>query len=286
MLTVGQKLTFVAQGGGPPWAARRCRVVRLVFGLVVVLFLAGCGTSSPRTAGPRPFDFERDTFSYANELVWEYYFDENGKWTHRERLPKPEYTHRCFVVARSAKQFFVNARFDTNQPVAGEDTYRRLIREVQSVSARKELPEDRKIVIPGYAGLHEFSRAQEAVLKAECGGFWQSYLQRGHWRMIWPFSRGGQAKMAEQLAGSIKENHPPVVHVVAFPSLRINHAVLLFGVRETKATIEFATYDPNAPEKPVTLTYDRASRTFTFPTNFYFPGGPVDVYEIYHGLCY
>jgi len=258
----------------------------LAFGFWLVLVLAGCASPQSRSAGSRPFDFDRDTFSYANELVWEYYFDENGKWTHRERLPKPDYTHRCFVVARSAKQFFVNARFDTNQPVADAETYRHLVREVQSVSARKELPEDRKIVIPGYAGLREFSRSQEAVLKAECGGFWQSYLQRGHWRMILPFSRSGQEKMAERLRESVGKNRPAVVHVVAFPSLRINHAVVVFDVAETETALQFATYDPNAPEKPVTLTFDRASRTFTLPTNLYFPGGELDVYEIYSSWCY
>jgi hypothetical protein len=250
------------------------------------LLLAGCAVSPPSATGSRHFIFERDTFAYANGLVWEYHFDEHGKWTHQVREPKSDYTHHCFVVARSAKQFFLNARFDPALPKADTATYRRLIRQVVSASPRKGLPEEKKIVIPGYANLHTFSQDQDGLLKALCGGAWQSYFQRGHWRMIWPFTRHQQEETAEHLVEEIKRNALPVVHLVRFPSLTINHAVVLFDLQETAGTIEFATYDPNAPERPVALTYDRARRSFSFPTNSYFPGGPVDVYEIYRNGFY
>src|SRR5687768_12197762 len=109
------------------------------------LLLAGCATSPPSAPGSRHFIFEQDTFAYANELVWEYRFDDNGKWTYRSREPKPDYTHRCFVVARAAKQFFRNARFDPALPKADSATCRTRIREVVSVSPRKALPEEKKI---------------------------------------------------------------------------------------------------------------------------------------------
>jgi hypothetical protein len=250
------------------------------------LWLAGCATSPPSTPGSRHFIFEQDTFAYANELVWEYRFDAHGKWTHRRREPKPDYTHHCFVVARSAKQFFQNARFDPALPKADPATYRRRIHEVVTASTRQRLAEGKKIVIPGYANLRAFSEGQGGLLKAQCGGAWQSYFQRGHWRMIWPFSRNQQRQTAEDLLGAIQNNAPPVVHLVRFPSLTINHAVVLFDGQETAERIEFAVYDPKSAEQPTTLTYDRARRSFSFPTNDYFPGGRVDVYEIYRSWCY
>ncbi|PYI79727.1 MAG: hypothetical protein DME26_22915 [Verrucomicrobia bacterium] len=142
------------------------------------------------------------------------------------------------------------------------------------------------MVIPGFTDLNAFSLAQEQLLKDECGGAWQSYFQRGNWRMIVPFSRTHQARMAEQLVNSLKRNRPSVVHLARFPSLSINHAVVLFAATETGCEIHFAIYDPNDPEKPATLTYDRTARTFYFPANFYFAGGRVDVYEIYHAVNY
>src|SRR5206468_12517816 len=128
---------------------------------VLAVVLTGC-TSAPRALnGSRPFYFERDTFAYANELVWEYRFDERGRWTSKPRQPKTEYTHHCFVVARSAKQFFLHARFDPDRPVTDSETYRQLIRTVVSISPHKELPDGERIVIPAYANLREFSQAQE-----------------------------------------------------------------------------------------------------------------------------
>jgi hypothetical protein len=253
---------------------------------LAALLLAGCATPPPPPPDSRHFIFEQDTFAYANDLVWEYHFDEHGKWTHQLRVPKSDYTHHCFVVARSAKQFFHHALFDPALPKADSVTYRSRIRDVVSAGARNRLPDASKIVIPGYANLREFSREQEGLLKAQCGGAWQSYFQRGHWRMIWPFSRHQQHQTAERLLKAIRQNAPPVVHLVRFPSLTINHAVALFDVQETAGSIEFEAYDPNSPEQPATLTYDRGRRTFSFPTTAYFPGGRVDVYEIYRTWCY
>lgn len=247
--------------------------------------LCGCASRQP-FVGARPFDFQEDSFAYANDLVWEYHFDANGKWVHQRREPQPDYTHHCFVVARSARQFFENARFDATQPVASEAIYRRLIRKVVSVDPSHPLPDSKKIVIPGYANLRDFSAAQEKLLKAECGGAWQSYFQRGHWRMIFPFSRAHQERTAEQLLADLGQNRPPVVHVVRFPQLTINHSVLLFGAKETEKEILFSVYDPNKPDSPKVLTFDRASRTFSFAGNDYWPGGRVDIYEIYRSWDY
>jgi hypothetical protein len=125
--------------------------------LLALALASGCASSSDHSPS-RPFQFRQDTFSYANELVWEYEFDDfTGDTTHRRRVPPPTYTHHCFVVARAAKQFFQNARFDASQPKADEETYRALVRRVVSIAPRKVLPEDRKIVVPGYASLFSFS---------------------------------------------------------------------------------------------------------------------------------
>ena len=260
-------------------------MLRLVLFLPLLLLLSGCVSRKP-FIGTRPFDFQQDTFAYPNSLVWDYHFDENGKWVHERHLPKPDYTHHCFVVARSARQFFQNARFDPTQPIADEKTYRRLIRKVVDADPARVLPENERIVIPGYANLRAFSEGQETLLKAECGGAWQSYFQRGHWRIVFPFSRANQNRMAQQLLEDLKQNRPPVVHVIRFPQLSINHALLVFDASETEGAIRFSVYDPNKPAAPKTLLFDRASRMFSFAGNDYWPGGRLDVYEIYRSWNY
>jgi hypothetical protein len=269
------------------------RMAASLSGCMAVLCLASilCGCASaphPTAAVParRAFDFPHDTFAYSNELVWDYHYDEHGKWVSHPHHPKPDYTHHCFVVARSARQFFEHARFDPAQPPANDATYRRLIKHVISLGANHEVPDSDRIVIPGYANLRDFSSAHADILKATCGGAWQSYLQRGHWRMIFFFTRHHQEKMAQQLLAHIRQNRPPVVHVVRFPQLTINHAIVLFDAAETPDHITFSAYDPNNPSHPVPLTFDRATRTFQYPANDYFPGGKVNIYEVYRDWIY
>src|SRR5438093_4599170 len=255
--------------------------------LLLLALAAGC--AAPRGTAPtdaRRFDFQRDTFAFANQLRWEYRYDANGKWQTAWREPKPDYSQHCFVLARCTRQFFLNARFDSDQPIADEREYRRLVRRVVASSPRRSLPEGEKVVIPGYAALREFSRAQEALLKANCGGAWRSYFQRGHWRMIFPFTRRHQQSMAAQLLTHLARDGPLIVHVVRFPQLTINHALVLFAAKESEGAIEFIAYDPNQSAQTRSLTYDRASRTFTLPANDYFPGGRVDVYEVCHKWNY
>jgi hypothetical protein len=167
-----------------------------------------------------------------------------------------------------------------------EATYRQLIREVVSRDPAREDSDTERVVIPGFADLRRFSQAHETLLKETCGGAWESYFQRGHWRMIFPFSRNGQAEEAEALAAAVRNHRPPVVHVLTFPSLSINHALLLFAVQETGAALEFDAYDPNQPEAPARLTFDRATRQFRFPSNDYWKGGTLKVYEVYRAWNY
>jgi len=255
--------------------------------LGILLLAGGCAApSAGKFSSPRQFVFGKDTFSFANELEKEHFYNSNGEWVGLKRKPKPDYSQHCFVISRSALQFFEHARFAPELTPADDDTYRKLIRKVVGTDPRNVLPDDEKIVIPGYADLRSFSRDKEKLLKDECGGAWQSYVQRGHWRMIFPFTRMQERKVARRLLANLDRKQPAVVHLVRFPQLSINHAVLIFGARKTQNGIEFKTYDPNTPEAPITIHYQPRAGTFTMAVNDYFPGGPIDLYEVYHGLVY
>ncbi|HEY5232659.1 MAG TPA: hypothetical protein VIK35_03895 [Verrucomicrobiae bacterium] len=240
-------------------------------------------TTSSET-GARRFEFARDTFAFANELLWEYQFDAAaGKTTFSKREPKPNYALRCFVLTRATRQFLYHARFEANRKVAGDEIYRRLIREVVSRNPRIPCGQENQIVIPGFASLREFSAARENLLKAGCGGAWRSYFLRSHWRMIFPISREHQKRAAENLFATIRKNLPPIVHLVKFPSLTINHGMILFDTAETEGGLEFSAYDPNDPEKPARLKFDHAAKKFFLPANSYWAGGGLNVIEIYRG---
>lgn len=232
--------------------------------------------------GIRRFDFARDSFAFANELLWEYKSGAAaGKMNFRKREPKPDYALRCFVLVRAARQFLYHARFAPDQKTAGDETVRELIRRVVARSPRKPCAPADQIIIPGFASLREFSAAHEKLLKAECGGAWQSYVLRSHWRMVFPISRHHQARAAETLARVLSQNLSPIVHLVKFPSLTINHGMMLFDVTATGDALAFSAYDPNNPAAPVPLTFDRRTKRFFLPANTYWAGGELNVIPIF-----
>lgn len=233
----------------------------------------------------RRFTHPQDTLAYANETVWTYARDpDTGRQVHRKRVPEPEYTLRCFVLARVVKQFHHHARFDPAATALPAGELGRRTRAVLKRSPRARSDDARRIPLPGFANLREFSRTHETLLKREAGGAWQSYFQRGHWRMLFPFSRRSQEREARRLAEAVRADAVPVVHVFTFPALTVNHAIVLHAVTETPAALRFLAYDPNDPDAVLEFDFDLARREFHLPATAYFIGGPVMAYEVFRNL--
>lgn len=223
-----------------------------------------------------------DVVAFRNETLWSYARDPvTHQQVHQRREPAPEYTLRCFVLARLVKVFHAHARFDASLPLIPDDELRTRLRSVLKRDSRAVSALEARVVFPGFANLHAFSLAREPLLKSEAGGAWQSYFQRGHWRMILPFTRSGQVGEADQLLEAVRANRAPVLHVFTFPSLTVNHAVVLISATESPERIRFRAYDPNVPEEVLELEFDRQARTFRLPATSYFIGGPVNAYEVY-----
>jgi hypothetical protein len=237
---------------------------------------------APTEQSVRTFQFERDTFAFPHELLWQYHFDPvTGAMTTFRSNPPPTYYHRCFVMVRSARQFFYHARFAPELPPVEPEVYRRLIREVVARNPRRACAESERVVVPGYDGLRSFSRAHEPLLKAGLGGPWQSYFLRSHWRMIFPMMPWHREKFAKKLKQSLPQRGLTLVHLFRFPRITINHGIVLSGLTESEQTMEFEAYDPNIPEHPVKLVYERKRRTFTFAPSRYWGGGELSVVEIF-----
>lgn len=260
-------------------------LARIVCGAALACAAAGCHGLRPIAPAPGPFRFDADTFAFANETVWEYHVDpERGTSWWRERDPRPPFSLRCGTMARATRQFWERARFDPDAPRADADGYERLARAVLATDPRD--PVGPVVTIPGYHDLRAFSAAHRPMFERVLGGPWLSHMQRGNWRMIFPFMPGEQRREAERIAARIQAGATVVVHVLRHPERTLNHLVLAYAVRETPTELRFDVYDPNDAAAPVALVWRRAARTFTFPNTPYFPGGPVRAYEVYDGLFY
>jgi hypothetical protein len=243
--------------------------------------------TAPAEKSARSFCFERDTFAFAHELVWKYHFDPaTGAMTTFKTEPPPTYYHRCFVLVRATRLFFNYAKFAPELPQVNLETYQKLIRKIISQNPRRACAESERIIIPGFAGLRSFSQAHEKLLKAECGAAWESYFLRSHWRMIFKVYGRFQEKMAAKLKRSLQKRGVSLVHLFRFPRITINHGIVLYGFNESENKIEFTAYDPNIPEHPVKLIYEKKRRAFTFAPNIYWGGGVLSVMEIYCDFPY
>jgi hypothetical protein len=230
----------------------------------------------------RAFDAHRDTFAFANETVWNY---RGGKvqWERdNSKIPGGErYTRRCFVLARSAAQFWNFARFAPEEPRVKEEELAKRIRAVVARPLWRRQEEGGEIVIPGYPDLRTASAAEPQIFRESLGGWGQSYFRWGNWRIVLPLGKRNQQNAAGELRRHLAANDPVVLWLVNFPSLTINHAVL--AIRECGALPgQFEVYDPNLPDESLRITFDEATGRFHYPKTFYFSGGAVGVRLVYH----
>ena len=253
--------------------------------IVAACAVWGCANHAPLPPAAPPFRFANDTFAFSNETVWEYNIDDaTGHATWHRRDPPPPFSLRCGNMARAARQFHIPARFAPDRSPPDDATLERLVRDVLVRDARATRPSGEPVVIPGYADLRQLSAAHRPLFERALGGALLSHLQRGNWRMIFPFPAAGQRREADQLADALRRGETPILHVVRFPALTLNHMILLFDVTETPEDIRFDAYDPNDASAPIVVRWDRGGRTFVFPRTPYFGGGPVKAYGIYDGL--
>ena len=190
------------------------------------------------------------------------------------------------MLVRVAKQFFLHARFAPNRKKLDAVENARLTREVLKRNSRARGVSNRPVVIPGFSGLREFSAAHEVLFKWICGGAWQSYFQRGNWMMVLPIWRSHQEQVARELQSRLQAGVPQALHVFQFPKLGVNHATMVFDHVESADGLEFLAYDPNMPDRPLTLMFDRNKRGFLMPATRYFVGGPVNAYSVYRNWLY
>jgi hypothetical protein len=276
---------FWADGILPGRRVKAVKRVLLFLILALVAFLASGCANCHHSVGT-PFVLGKDSFAFANELQWTYEFLENGQVITRDADPEPKYPLRCFPTVRTAREFFYHARFEPELPKATPDTYTQLVKQIVKRNSQCPAAPDERIVIPGYSDLFGFSTEHEAILRQACGGPLRSYFQRGNWRMIFPLTRWRNRRTARTLVKEIREGRVPIVHVFRFPTVTLNHSIMLFGVTEDGNQLLFDAYDPNNPGRPAHLAFHSNTGAFLFERNQYFAGGRVKVYEVFRGWCY
>jgi hypothetical protein len=263
----------------------RAQVPFVFLTAAAVFFAAGFlrAYDPPPAPAPRPFSFATDTFSFANETVWNYVNGSVQKESPGAR--KREYTRHCFVVTRAAVQFWKFARFDPREKPLPPGELARRIREVTGRSTwLPALPPEKRVVFPGYASLRAISAAEPGIFQANIGLGWPVYFRAGNMPITFPASRGMEAALNDEMVRDLRANTPTIVWLYLFPSLKINHVVVVFQVRREGNLFHYTVYDPNYAAAPKQLTFDATTGAFSYQPTFYFMGGAVTARAIYRGV--
>ena len=267
----------------PDDLCRTAGLWQLSLAFLVLIGLTGCAHQLPAPSNSRPYDWNKDRFSFANETVWTY--DQTLSAPEKSGAQEKQseaYTRRCFVMARAALQFRKFARFDPAAPRVSDAELARRVSQVASKPVwEPELAKEKKIVFPGSQDLYTFSRRHSSLLQQELGAGWPTYFRAGNMALPFPISRDHQQRTADEMREMIRNKQPVVLWLTRFPSLAINHSVLAYAVRSKGALLQFDVYDPNYTDSPKKLTYNPADKTFSFEKTFYFKGGPVTVRTVY-----
>ena len=256
-----------------------------ILGLIAATAVQSVLAYDPPTApAPKPFRYDKESFAFANETVWNY-VDGSVQAESRTSTKKRAYTRRCFVVTRAAVQFWKFARFDVRAPALAKDKLAKRIRDVTGRDVwGPALPLNQRVVFPGYANVHALSAAFPSVFQENIGLGWPVYVRPGNAPIAVPVTRATEARLNGEILRDLAQNYPTIVWLYLFPSLQINHVVVVISGQKRDNRYRYEVYDPNYTDGPKRLDYDPSARTFSYQPTFFFKGGAVDARAIYRGV--
>ncbi len=254
----------------------RLRVLLVAAACIVAL---GCATGplETRSAGlsvetrTPGFSFATDTFAFANLI--------------RERHPGLEniYANYCFVLARGARQFFLFARFDPATPRLDHDGY---VDRVKRIASRAPwapaLPPESRVLIPGYANLREFSRAEEYAVKEGLGSRFWTFVHWTNWRVTFPMPPAHQEGVAHEVMERLHAGELVQLLVTNWPKPELNHTVVAYGYRLGPGAVDFDVWDPNDPDAPGIVSFEREHRRFWATRVYATEPGPIRAFRMYY----
>lgn len=237
----------------------------------------------------RPFAFQRDTFAFANETVFEYH---NGRSSPRRPNRSHEtkrFTQHCFVMSRGVVQFRKFARFDPAQaPLDDKELATRIRRITRRPPWAPPLAKQERVLIPGYANLRALSRARTGIVQENIGLGWTAYFRPGNWRILLPHGPVQQTRTHRELERALARGEFFIAYLTTFPeNLSINHAVLIYAQgtgqahRTSAGILRYSVYDPNHAEASRTLEWSGRDSCFLYQRDWDFIGGRVIVWQVY-----
>ncbi len=247
-------------------------------GVFAVVVCAQAGGATPE------FCFDRDTFGFANQTVFEYH-EGHASLRRPSATKRDAYNRHCFVMSRTAMQFKKFARFEPHSAALDDSALAARIRAVTRQPAWTEpLPDNQRIVFPGYKDLKQMSKARRELVQLSIGHGWPSYFRISNARMMFQDGTGYQERTHAALNAGLARGELFVAFLTTYPRFSINHSVLIYRLKSSSPNPgedRYLVYDPNHPESPRDLTWSARDRAFSYQKDWDFIGGLVRVYQVY-----
>jgi len=230
------------------------------------------------------FRFDRDTFGFANQTVFEYH-DGHASLRKASAMKRDAYNRHCFVMSRTAVQFKKFARFEPrSNPLDDASLAARIRTLTRQPTWTEPLPENQRIIFPGYNDLKQMSKARRELVQLNIGHGWPSYFRVSNARMMFQDGAGYQERTHEQLNAALGRGELFVAFLTTYPRFSINHSVLIYKLKSSSSNPgvdRYLVYDPNHPDSPRELTWSAHDRAFSYEKDWDFIGGFVRVYQVY-----
>ena len=184
----------------------------------VVAWLSAVAISATPARAVEPnFRFDRDTFAFANQTVFEYH-DGHASLRKKSTVKRDAYNRHCFVLCRTAMQFKKFARVRSQGRSLGRYAVgcSRSCRDTPSGVGRA-IAENQRIVFPGYKNLREMSEARRELLQLNIGHGWPSYFRIGNARMIFQEGSGYQEKTHNRLNAALARGEVFIGFLTTYP---------------------------------------------------------------------
>ena len=174
------------------------------------------------------FRFDRDTFAFANQTVFEYH-EGHASLRKSSATRQDAYNRHCFVMSRTAAQFKKFARFEPRSTPLDDASLATRVRAVTRQATWTEpLPENQRIVFPGYKDLKEMSKAHRELVQLNIGHGWPSYFRMSNARMLFQDGTGYQERTHARLNAGVGARR--VVRRISYNLSPVQHQSLGFDL--------------------------------------------------------
>jgi hypothetical protein len=101
--------------------------------------------------------------------------------------------------------------------------------------------------------------------------------------VVFPVTGGQQERVARETLAELDAGRMVQLLVTNLPKVELNHTVIAYDYRIYEGRfLEFIVYDPNEPEEPGWVAFDRLERSFFASGVYDTEPGPIRAFRMYY----